>query len=221
MVTNLIIFNPSGCGYWHLLSSLTLLVNEGIIIFMLIKWRITIFVIVCIAGFSLTCEAGIYRYVDASGRVHFTNVPTSSQYRFYSTEGSQYSIESLISHSATAFQLDKALIKAVIKVESDFNPKVVSRKGAQGLMQLMPETAREVGVSNPFDPSQSIHGGAYYLRKMLDSFDRNLDYALAAYNAGPNAVRKYGGIPPYKETQNYVTKVKQYFNYYRRNESGY
>ena len=78
-----------------------------------------------------------------------------------------------------------------------------------------------VGVSNPFDPSQAIHGGAYYLRKMLDSFDRNLDYALAAYNAGPNAVRKYGGIPPYTETQNYVTKVKRYFDYYRRNESGY
>ena len=188
---------------------------------MLNKWKIITPIIVCIAGFSFTCEAGIYRYVDASGRVHFTNVPTSSQYRFYSTEGSQYSIESLISHNAIAFQLDKALIKAVIKVESDFNPKVVSRRGAQGLMQLMPETAREVGVSNPFDPSQSIQGGAHYLRKMLDSFDRNLDYALAAYNAGPNAVRKYGGIPPYEETQNYVTKVKQYLDYYRRNESGY
>ncbi len=177
-------------------------------------------IILVICALPTSSLAGIYRYVDRQGRVHFTNVPTSSSYRFYSNEGSQYSIESLIAHSASAFQLDRALIKAVIKVESDFNPKVVSRKGAQGLMQLMPETAREVGVSNPFDPSQSIHGGAYYLRKMLDSFDRNLDYALAAYNAGPSAVRKYGGIPPFAETQNYVTKVKRYFDYYRRNEGG-
>ena len=107
------------------------------------------------------------------------------------------------------------MIKAVIKVESDFNPTVVSRKGAQGLMQLMPETAREVGVSNPFDPTQSVHGGALYLRRMLDSFNLNLDYALAAYNAGPNAVRKYGGIPPYEETLNYVKRVKYYLDHYR------
>ena len=83
-------------------------------------------------------------------------------------------------------------------------------------MQLMPETAREVGVLDPFDPSEAIHGGSKYLRKMLDSFDSNLDYALAAYNAGPNAVRKYGGIPPYQETQNYVKKVRHYFDYYSR-----
>jgi len=158
--------------------------------------------------------AGIYRHVDARGRVFFTNIPASSKFLFYRSEGERYRLESLITHFAQKFQLDRSLIKAMIKVESNFNPRVVSSKGAQGLMQLMPETAEEVGVRNPFDPSDSIHGGALYLRKMLDSFDLNLDYALAAYNAGPGAVRRYGGIPPFEETQNYVRKVKHYFSYY-------
>lgn len=161
-------------------------------------------------------NSAIYRHVDQDGRLHFTNVPTGNQYKFYRGEGEGYQIETLINHFADKFSLDAALLKAVIKVESDFNPQVVSKKGAQGLMQLMPETAIEVGVTNPFDPSESIYGGSRYLRKMLDSFDRNLDYALAAYNAGPTAVRKYGGIPPYTETQNYVQRVKYYFNHYRR-----
>ena len=163
-------------------------------------------------------RAGIYRYVDANGHVHFTNVPKSNKYRFYRDEGENYGLQALIAHSARQFELEQALIKAVIKVESDFDPQVVSHKGAQGLMQLMPGTAREVGVRNPFDPSESIYGGSLYLRKMLDSFNRNLDYALAAYNAGPNAVRRYGGIPPYEETRNYVRRVKHYLNHYRRNQ---
>ncbi len=130
-------------------------------------------------------------------------------------------METLITHFADKFRLDKALIKAVIKVESDFDPQVVSRKGAQGLMQLMPQTAREIGVNNPFDPSDSIYGGSLYLRRMLDAFDLNLDHALAAYNAGPGAVRKYGGIPPYEETQNYVKRVKHYLDYYRRTKDNF
>jgi len=163
-------------------------------------------------------QAGIYRYVDQQGQVHYTNVPTTNKFRLYREEGEPYRLETLITHFAQKFQLDRSLIKAVIKAESNFNPQVVSVKGAQGLMQLMPETAKEIGVNNPFDPSESIYGGSLYLRKMLDSFDQNLDYALAAYNAGPGAVRKYGGIPPYEETQNYVQRVKRYYDYYSRSE---
>lgn len=190
---------------------------------MFIKARHSILFIILIVGlFSpVVGDAAIYRYVDENGLLHFTNVPTENKFRFYRGDGQTYQLETLIHHFANKFSLDAALIKAVIKVESNFDPRVVSSKGAQGLMQLMPETAHEVGVSNPFDPSQSIQGGSLYLRKMLDSFDLNLDHALAAYNAGPSSVRKYGGIPPYEETQNYVKRVKHYFDYYRRVKGTY
>lgn len=176
-----------------------------------------------LAGLLLPVAASgaIYRYVDQNGCLHFSNVPTTSNYHFYRSEGDSFRLETLINRFADQFQLDAALIKAVIKVESDFNPRVVSSKGALGLMQLMPETADEVGVSDPFDPSQSIYGGSRYLRMMLDSFDRNLDYALAAYNAGPSMVRKFGGIPPYEETQNYVRRVKYYLEYYRHTQDSF
>jgi soluble lytic murein transglycosylase len=166
-------------------------------------------------------DADIYRYVDADGRVHFTDTPTHGQWNMYlkevAPEGSvNRSYLDIIKQHADSYQLEEALVKAVIKVESDYQPRIVSKKGAQGLMQLIPSTAKSLKVNNPFDPYENIRGGSEYLRRMLDLFNNNLELALAAYNSGPTTVKRFGGIPPYNETQNYVKKVKRYLDHYRQ-----
>lgn len=182
-------------------------------------------------GAPRTSHADIYRYVDANGVTHFTNTPTNSQYSFYRKEaasrrlvsaasdtgnGMAHAVADIIRRYAGMFNLEEALIRAVIKAESNYNPRAVSKKGAMGIMQLIPDTARLMDVDDPFNPEQNIRGGSRYLRDMLNQFDNNIELAIAAYNAGPNAVRRYGGIPPYEETRNYVERVKKYLSNYRK-----
>lgn len=125
-----------------------------------------------------------------------------------------------IAHIASKYQLEAALIHAIISAESAFNPTAVSSAGAMGLMQLMPATAERFGVHDPFDPVANIQGGARYLRFLLDEF-QNLNLALAAYNAGEGAVMRYGNtIPPYEETQTYVSRVLRFYDHYRRFTDG-
>ncbi|MFO7984114.1 MAG: lytic transglycosylase domain-containing protein [Desulfuromonadales bacterium] len=165
--------------------------------------------------------ADIYRHVDENGVVHFTNVPTGGGYSFYAGErqkSESQDLAQLVRHYSHKFNLEEALVHAVIKVESDYQPQIVSTKGAMGLMQLIPETARDMMVDNPLDIEQNVRGGCRYLRLMLTRFEENLDLALAAYNAGPTTVSKYRGIPPYKETRNYVKRVKHYLAKFRNSK---
>jgi len=122
--------------------------------------------------------------------------------------GSRGQIEDLIRQASARYGVSEPLVREVVRAESDFNPRCVSHAGAMGLMQLMPENCEEYGVSDPFDPAQNIDGGVRHLRDMLSQFGR-LDLGLAAYNAGPGAVRRYGGVPPYKETRDYVQKIQE------------
>lgn len=181
-------------------------------------------------------RADIFMFTDDSGTPHFSDAPTDPRYKLFlhveqanaSVDASQgapsfnsrnretYSGE--IRRAASLYHLDERLLHAVIAAESGYSPHIVSSKGAMGLMQLMPETARRYKVTNSFDPAQNIDAGAQYLSALLAQFDNNLRLALAAYNAGENNVRKYGGrIPPFPETLAYVPKV---MNLYRKNMQG-
>jgi len=168
-------------------------------------------------------QAEIFKYRAPDGTVHFTDRPMTGKYRLEWRSGKRkskggYSLAKLeenkakftplIEEVAKDLRLHPGLLHAMVRVESSYNPKAVSRKGAQGLMQLMPETAARYGVSDSYDPKQNLEGGARYLKDLLKEFEFDIRLALAAYNAGENAVKKYGNqIPPFTETQEYVGKV--------------
>jgi soluble lytic murein transglycosylase-like protein len=172
-----------------------------------------------------TSHADIYKYVDNEGVLHLTNVPSNPNAKYvmilrekrilFQADLDVNKYDHLISKAANKFNLDSALIKAVIKAESNFNHKAVSKVGAQGLMQLMPKTASSLKVEDSFHPENNIEGGARYLRYLLTSYKGDLTLALAAYNAGEGAVAKYHyNVPPYRETQNYVKRVLSFYKTY-------
>jgi soluble lytic murein transglycosylase-like protein len=174
--------------------------------------------------------AGTYRFVDAGGTVHYTNAPNDPRYRqVRGLPSSRMPVPfaartvavriratqpyaELIRGAADRHRVDARLVEAVVTAESAGNPRAVSRKGAQGLMQLMPQRSVLLGVRDPFDPQQNIDGGVRHLRDLLQRYGGNLTLALAAYNAGEDAVRTYGGVPPYAETQEYVRRVRALYD---------
>lgn len=181
-------------------------------------------------------RADIFAYTDDSGVTHFSNVPDNQRYRLYMRTpkpaaavplvqdnrkavfdvANQRRYSPYVAEAARANQVDAALVHAVISAESGYNPNALSSKGAAGLMQLMPDTARRYGVTNPYDPAQNIDGGVRYLRYLMQLFNNDLRLAVAAYNAGEKTVIKYGyRIPPYRETALYVPKVLGFYQKYR------
>jgi soluble lytic murein transglycosylase-like protein len=195
------------------------------------RYLIVIFLFLSFLFGVTPSSAGIYRYVDERGVIHFTNCPRESKFEFYLQEtkedgGEMYSLsiqyvkgtnhyDSLISEFSKKYQVDFALIKAMIHAESGFNPYAISRKGAKGLMQLMPETASRMNVSNIFNPKENIEGGVRYFKYLLSLFNNDIRLSLAAYNAGENLVTDLRSIPPYRETVDYVRKVLNYYQSYR------
>jgi soluble lytic murein transglycosylase-like protein len=195
-------------------------------------------VVALAAGYPGEAEADIFSYTDAEGVIHFANKASGdSRFRLYlkspkgrrsahdggfvafmpsDTSSDRFTrYDEWIRQAAILYQIPEELIRAVIMVESNYDPRAVSPTGAQGLMQLMPETALRMTVRDAFDPRENIFGGTRYLRVLANMFNGDLELTIAGYNAGEAAVVRYAGIPPYEETQGYVTRVQTYYRRYR------
>jgi soluble lytic murein transglycosylase len=184
---------------------------------------VVIILILFLAVLPAPAGADIYKFIGENGVVIFTDNPTHAGYKIHvresgsfrlSSAGGYYPYRDVVVEACSIYKMDEALVRAVMEVESDYNRYAVSSAGARGLMQLMPETARRLGVRNVWDPRQNIHAGTAYLSRFITRFSGNVEMALAAYNAGPNAVVQYGSIPPYPQTRNYVRKVMRLYRGY-------
>lgn len=187
----------------------------------------------CLALCATSASADIYRTVGEDGVISFSNTPSKGAKRVVKEGASKKSAvmprdrspdrvhryDAYIREAATLYQIPEALVRAVIKVESDFDPRAVSPANAHGLMQLIPQTAERMMVQDIYDPRQNVFGGTRYLRVLANLFNGDLQLTIAAYNAGENAVIRHGGIPPYAETQRYVVKVLEYYRQYREQEA--
>lgn len=180
-------------------------------------------------SFPPAAGGDIYWFQDEQGTVHMSNVPVDARFQFKERERRQKETkivsgkpkrgyDKLIDKVARAEGLDSDLLRAVVETESNYDPKAVSKKGALGLMQLMPETARDMGVTDPFHPAENLGAGARYLRQLIDKYEGKLTLALSAYNAGEKAVERYKGIPPFPETQDYVRKVLKAYERTTKNQ---
>ena len=197
--------------------------------------KISIFILLVALFPALPAAASdIYKYEDDEGVLHFTDAPTDHRFKIFMRDikkdrllrtsfrlmgcaGNPAEFDPIINSCALEYGVDKSLVKAVIHAESGYDPNAVSAKGASGLMQLMPQTAKSLKVANTFDPADNIRGGVRYLKFLLDTFRGDVTLALAAYNAGLARVAQYNGVPPYEETRNYVARVMQYRKSYQNN----
>ena len=183
------------------------------------KWiLLAVIIVVSFFPFSLRyAQADIYRFRDKDGVWHFTNIRSDVRYRLYmktdGVKGKQYikNYDEIIHKAAKQFSVDTNLIKAVIMAESSFDPNAISKSGAQGLMQLMPTTAADMRVDNPFDPEENIFGGTRYLGLLLKKFKQDKRLAVAAYNVGPTVVSNHNSVPPIPQTRRFVERVMKYY----------
>ena len=164
-------------------------------------------------------NADIYKYVDEMGVTHLTNVPASTKYKLLikanKAQNREIKYDNIINELCKKYGVETSFIKAMVKTESNFDPYAVSRKGATGLMQLMPEKANDLSVKDSFDPKQNLDGGIRHVSYLLKKYEGDVKLALAAYNAGENAVEKNNGVPPFAETKNYIIKVLRLVEKYR------